>query len=524
MRARPRLRACGFSLVELMVTVIIAGVAFAGIVPLFVNAQKTVVGDRMRSIALNLAQDRIEKVRQLDFDQITKENLDSSTFAGGQFGTAWTATSGGGSKQFTISNQVRNETTGGFTAYKQVTITVSWTGPPFPVKPVRLDTMIARSYAGPQIIDLALSPLNGNGDVNGTPVTIAATVATPDRGSTAQVLFYVYGSNGTEVAQLTQTTGTAGVYSVQWDASGASNGLYSFRAQAYTSAGDVGNTWVRDANLVLNSAPAQVGHVTATAGDRRIVLRWDSSTASDFDHFEVWRGTSPTNQSLLVTLTANGYIDTGLTNGTTYYYTVYAVDTDGNRSVASTTVSKAPGAKADTTAPTTPGAFGATRSDDTAALSWTASTDNVAVAGYFVYRDGGAVPYAVVEHIPDSPGYSFNDLIGWAVPHSYYVVAYDSVGLMSAPTATLTVSAGTPPLFTLTVTTNQASPPGSVDLVQTDAVPQALHLGVKSIAKASPAVWTDIPYGSYRITTTWNGQTKRQDIKLTSSASFASGF
>ena len=56
----------GFSLVELMITTVIAGIVFAGMVPMFVNAEQASSGDQMRNIATNVAQDRIEKLRVLD--------------------------------------------------------------------------------------------------------------------------------------------------------------------------------------------------------------------------------------------------------------------------------------------------------------------------------------------------------------------------------------------------------------------------------------------------------------------------
>ena len=67
-------RACdregGFTFVELLVTIIIAGIAFAAIVPLFVQAQEKNSADNARNVSLQIAQDKIEKIRQLDYDQI----------------------------------------------------------------------------------------------------------------------------------------------------------------------------------------------------------------------------------------------------------------------------------------------------------------------------------------------------------------------------------------------------------------------------------------------------------------------
>ena len=68
-------REAGFSFVELLVTIIIAGIAFAAMFPLFVGAQQSQASDGFRTVGTNLAQDMIERVRQLDYDQITTANL-----------------------------------------------------------------------------------------------------------------------------------------------------------------------------------------------------------------------------------------------------------------------------------------------------------------------------------------------------------------------------------------------------------------------------------------------------------------
>src|SRR5205823_4325666 len=76
----------------------------------------------------------------------------------------------------------------------------------------------------------------------------------------------------------------------------------------------------------------------------------------------------------------------GLSAATTYSYTVAARDAAGNTSPNSTSVSVT---IADTTPPTTPtGLTAAVAGSSGANLSWTASTDNVAVTGYIVRRNG----------------------------------------------------------------------------------------------------------------------------------------
>ena len=86
--------------------------------------------------------------------------------------------------------------------------------------------------------------------------------------------------------------------------------------------------------------------------------------------------------------TATSFADAGLTEGTTYRYRVRATDAAANLSdysaVATTTT-------ADATPPSAPSGLSATATSATQlSLTWTASTDNVAVTGYQVERCQGA--------------------------------------------------------------------------------------------------------------------------------------
>ncbi|HJW74583.1 MAG TPA: prepilin-type N-terminal cleavage/methylation domain-containing protein, partial [Thermoleophilia bacterium] len=163
MAKRRALSQNGFSLVELLVTIIVAGVVFAAMVPLFVGAQQKNAGDNLRNICTQIAQDKIEKIRQLDYDSITTANLGSSSFAGGQYGTSWTYyTNATTHRDLTIAYTVSKypaTAPDGTEQYKVVRVDVSWTGAPLPVYHVVLQTNIYKQYAGPQITAMDVAPL-----------------------------------------------------------------------------------------------------------------------------------------------------------------------------------------------------------------------------------------------------------------------------------------------------------------------------------------------------------------------------
>ncbi|MEU0274697.1 cellulase family glycosylhydrolase, partial [Streptomyces sp. NPDC006307] len=102
-----------------------------------------------------------------------------------------------------------------------------------------------------------------------------------------------------------------------------------------------------------------------------------------------------------------------------------------------------PGDPTDTTAPTAPtGLTSTARTSSSVTLSWTASTDNVRVSGYDVYRGGTKVNAAPVT------GTTYTDKgLAASTAYSYTVRARDAAGNVSTPSAALSVtteSAGTP--------------------------------------------------------------------------------
>jgi hypothetical protein len=81
----------------------------------------------------------------------------------------------------------------------------------------------------------------------------------------------------------------------------------------------------------------------------------------------------------------------------------------------------------DTEAPTSPENLAAARGKGRkVGLSWIASVDNVAVAGYWIYRDGIQVASTSSNSFTDS-------LTGKGATHTYYVVAFDLAGNRSPP-------------------------------------------------------------------------------------------
>jgi chitodextrinase len=184
--------------------------------------------------------------------------------------------------------------------------------------------------------------------------------------------------------------------------------------------------------------PSAPGNLAGTAGSTKNVLTW--TTASDnvgVAAYDVYR-----NGTYLATAPASviSYTDKTAISGTGYTYQVAARDLAGNTTRASVNVNGGP---ADTSPPTAPGNLIATATSSTMiALSWQASSDNVGVTGYTVYRDGTAIATVV----GSTTSYTDGGLIP-GTTHTYTVTAADGAGNASPASnqASATTQADTTP-------------------------------------------------------------------------------
>ena len=130
------------------------------------------------------------------------------------------------------------------------------------------------------------------------------------------------------------------------------------------------------------SVPANVAAASRTATS--IALTWSPSTDNvGVTGYGLYRG-----GSLVGTSATTTGIFSGLTCNTNYTLAVDAVDAAGNRS-GKATVMVATTACPDSAAPSSPTGLAASNVTQTSlTLSWNASSDNVGVTGYDVYRNG----------------------------------------------------------------------------------------------------------------------------------------
>jgi prepilin-type N-terminal cleavage/methylation domain-containing protein len=144
-------RARGFSMIELLVTIVLAGIVFAAMVPVFASALKATTRDNFRATATNIAQDRIEKIRALNYADITDTNLNDPAFAKdpasavNEFGGTFTPT--GSSKSYTIDPYVVTDMPSGAPTpiYKKINVTVRWS--PAALDRLTMQTVVMNPFA-----------------------------------------------------------------------------------------------------------------------------------------------------------------------------------------------------------------------------------------------------------------------------------------------------------------------------------------------------------------------------------------
>jgi glucose/arabinose dehydrogenase len=198
-----------------------------------------------------------------------------------------------------------------------------------------------------------------------------------------------------------------------------------------------------------------------------VTFSWDASTDNvGVVAYDVY------HDGQLIKSVSGSTLSTSLTpvQNVTWGLYVNARDAAGNVSQASDTVPITPPlcGPPDTEKPTAPSNLSGTASGTTVTLRWTASTDNVQVLNYDVYRNGAKVA-TVAGSIGNPPATTYTDSgLAANTTYSYYVIARDPSDNASDPSNTIQVKTGTsctnPVCTVTTLTTEDDLPWGLVTL------------------------------------------------------------
>jgi chitodextrinase len=251
--------------------------------------------------------------------------------------------------------------------------------------------------------------------VSGTQINLSWNASTASDGAIADYDVYRDGSliattDGTSYSDTGLTSGTT----------------YSYAVDAVDTAGNTSaQSAPATATTIDTQAPSVPAGLKLTLAAKSINLTWNAATDNvGVTGYDVYR-----NGSLLATTAGPSYSDTTVVPGTTYTYAVAAFDAAGNVSAQSAAKSME---FPDTTPPTQPTKLTLTPATTSIALKWTASTDNVGVSGYHIYR-GSALIATVKGNVTTytSTGLKAN------TTYSYHVVAFDAAGNLSKASATV---------------------------------------------------------------------------------------
>jgi chitodextrinase len=178
----------------------------------------------------------------------------------------------------------------------------------------------------------------------------------------------------------------------------------------------------------------------AVPGQNRVDLTWQASTDDGgVTGYNIYRGNPAALIGTVDGLTTN-FSDGTVAPATAYTYTVRA--TDGtSESVPS---DPATVTSWDTVGPQPPTGLGATAMSDTQInLVWTAGSDNVAVTGYRLYRNGSTTPILI-----DGSATSYPDTgLAAGTTYNYVLTAVDAAGneSIASNTASATTTDSAPP-------------------------------------------------------------------------------
>jgi chitodextrinase len=227
------------------------------------------------------------------------------------------------------------------------------------------------------------------------------------------------------------STGTNTFYSVTGLLSGNS---YEFTVIAKDASGNF-SSLSNTANVSTpdNEAPTAISNLSASnTSDSSTILSWSASTDNvGISHYQIYRdGVSIANN-----ITATSYTATGLAAETAYSFVVVAFDDAGNFSSNSNVVNITTASSRDSEPPSAINNLAASNTTtNSTRLTWSASTDNVAVTNYEIFQNGSSIGNNGTNTTFDVTG------LTQSTAYAFTVVAQDAEGNSSVISNTVVIT------------------------------------------------------------------------------------
>ncbi|MBI2478406.1 MAG: S8 family serine peptidase, partial [Planctomycetia bacterium] len=123
---------------------------------------------------------------------------------------------------------------------------------------------------------------------------------------------------------------------------GVAAGTYYYIVTALDWSGNESAASNETSATVVEMPPAAPSGLSAVPGSGQVVLDWADNTESDLAGYNVYRRVTGGLYDAAIPVSSSSFTDTDVTNGTTYYYVVTAVDFENNASDNSSEVEATP--------------------------------------------------------------------------------------------------------------------------------------------------------------------------------------